>query len=159
MNHYHQHILRCFTIMKIGRWHHLKPSCFAFSRGCFHFTQIYGRLVLQCSTVNVVIAILHYRLIKELFSHAIHQDNRAVIFIDEIDSICRQRSSREEEHTRRVKTELLRQMEGADNMGSNDKIFLLCATNCPWELDTAFIRRFQKRIHIPLPDEWDPWFS
>ena len=33
-----------------------------------------------------------------------------VIFIDEIDSVCRQRSSKEEEHTRRVKTELLRQV-------------------------------------------------
>lgn len=74
-----------------------------------------------------------------------------MIFIDEIDSICRQRNSREEEHTRRVKTELLKQMEGADNSESADQIFLLCATNCPWELDTAFLRRFQKRIYIPLP--------
>lgn len=77
-----------------------------------------------------------------------------VIFIDEIDSICRQRSSREEEHTRRVKTELLKQMEGADNSGTSDKIFLLCATNCPWELDSAFLRRFQKRIYIPLPERY-----
>ncbi|XP_052784911.1 vacuolar protein sorting-associated protein 4-like [Mya arenaria] len=93
------------------------------------------------------------KLIKELFQHATcHTGGRSVIFIDEIDSICRQRSSREEEHTRRMKTELLKQMEGADNSSTNDKIFLLCATNCPWELDTAFLRRFQKRIYIPLPD-------
>ncbi|XP_076096223.1 vacuolar protein sorting-associated protein 4-like isoform X1 [Mytilus galloprovincialis] len=91
------------------------------------------------------------KLIKELFHHATNQEGRSVIFIDEIDSICRQRNSREEEHTRRVKTELLKQMEGADNSDSADKIFLLCATNCPWELDTAFLRRFQKRIYIPLP--------
>jgi vacuolar protein-sorting-associated protein 4 len=76
-----------------------------------------------------------------------------VIFIDEIDSICRKRSSREEEYTRRIKTELLRQMEGADNQKRTEKIFVLCATNCPWELDSAFLRRFQKRIYIPLPDE------
>lgn len=77
-----------------------------------------------------------------------------MIFIDEIDSICRQRNSREEEHTRRVKTELLKQMEGADNSDSSDEIFLLCATNCPWELDTAFLRRYQKRIYIPLPGKY-----
>lgn len=76
-----------------------------------------------------------------------------VIFIDEIDSICRQRSSREEEYSRRIKTELLKQMEGADTAHLSDKIFLLCATNCPWELDSAFLRRFQKRIFIPLPDK------
>ncbi|XP_064596168.1 vacuolar protein sorting-associated protein 4-like [Liolophura sinensis] len=93
------------------------------------------------------------RLVKELFHHATKQDGRSVIFIDEIDSVCRQRSSREEEHTRRIKTELLKQMEGADNSNQSDKIFLLCATNCPWELDPAFLRRFQKRIYVPLPDK------
>ncbi|XP_048746161.2 uncharacterized protein LOC125658785, partial [Ostrea edulis] len=93
------------------------------------------------------------KLIKELFHHATKQSGRSVIFIDEIDSICRQRSSSEEEYTRRIKTELLKQMEGADNAHASDKIFLLCATNCPWELDSAFLRRFQKRIFIPLPDK------
>ncbi|XP_021370518.1 vacuolar protein sorting-associated protein 4-like [Mizuhopecten yessoensis] len=93
------------------------------------------------------------KLIKELFQHATTHEGRSVIFIDEIDSISRQRNSREEEHTRRIKTELLKQMEGADNSDKADKIFLLCATNCPWELDSAFLRRFQKRIYIPLPDK------
>lgn len=92
------------------------------------------------------------KLIKELFCHATSRPGRSVIFIDEIDSICRQRCSREDEHTRRVKTELLKQMEGADNTASSEKVFLMCATNCPWELDLAFLRRFQKRIYIPLPD-------
>ena len=66
-----------------------------------------------------------------------HQDKQSVIFIDEIDSVCRERSSREEEYTRRVKNELLKQIEG---VGAS-AVFLLCATNCPWELDTAFLRR------------------
>ncbi|XP_002739185.1 vacuolar protein sorting-associated protein 4-like [Saccoglossus kowalevskii] len=92
------------------------------------------------------------KLIKELFQHAVDQKGRSVVFIDEIDSICRKRSCREEEHTRRIKTELMKQMEGADNTDSADNLFLLCATNCPWELDTAFLRRFQKRIYVPLPD-------
>ncbi|XP_022087030.1 vacuolar protein sorting-associated protein 4-like isoform X2 [Acanthaster planci] len=92
------------------------------------------------------------KLIKELFVHATQQEGRSVIFIDEIDSICRIRSSREEEHTRRIKTELLRQMESADNGRESEQFFLLCATNRPWELDTAFLRRFQKRVYVPLPD-------
>ncbi|CAL1538934.1 unnamed protein product [Lymnaea stagnalis] len=91
------------------------------------------------------------KMIKELFHHASNQTCQSVIFIDEIDSLCRQRSTREDEGTRRIKTELLIQMDGADRQ-VQDKIFLLCATNCPWDLDTAFLRRFQKRIYIPLPD-------
>ncbi|XP_033109549.1 vacuolar protein sorting-associated protein 4B-like isoform X2 [Anneissia japonica] len=84
------------------------------------------------------------RLIKELFQQ--------VVFIDEIDSICRKRTAREEEHTRRIKTELLKQMEGSASGAESAQIFLMCATNCPWELDSAFLRRFQKRVYIPLPD-------
>ena len=35
--------------------------------------------------------------------------------------------------------------------GAAENTFLLCTTNCPWELDPAFLRRFQKRIFLPLP--------
>lgn len=41
-------------------------------------------------------------------------------------------------------------MSGVDNSSGN--IFLLCATNCPWELDPAFLRRFQRCCYIALPD-------
>lgn len=93
------------------------------------------------------------KLIKELFHNARSQQGQSVVFIDEIDSICRKRSMREDEYTRRIKTELLKQMEGTDHSASPQHFILLCATNCPWELDTAFLRRFQKRIYIPLPDK------
>eukprot|EP01147_Barroeca_monosierra_P004261 gene4261-6585_t len=95
------------------------------------------------------------KLIKELFRHAKAQAQPSVIFIDEVDSLCRKRNSEEEDSARRIKTELLRQMEGADSKEDQHKLVLLCATNCPWELDSAFLRRFQKRVYVGLPDEID----
>ncbi|PAV90736.1 hypothetical protein WR25_12658 isoform D [Diploscapter pachys] len=79
------------------------------------------------------------KLIRELFDHAIAQGKTTVIFIDEVDSICRVRHSSEEDANRRVKTELLVQIQ---RLQRTDKIVLVCATNCPWELDPAFLRRF-----------------
>jgi len=41
-------------------------------------------------------------------------------------------------------------MNGVGN--DQDGVLVLGATNCPWELDSAIRRRFEKRIYIPLPD-------
>lgn len=74
----------------------------------------------------------------------------SIIFIDEIDSICGERSESENDATRRIKTEILVQMQGILN--SSDGILTIGATNTPWSLDPAVRRRFEKRIYIPLPD-------
>lgn len=29
---------------------------------------------------------------------------------------------------------------------------IIAATNCPWDLDSAILRRFQKRLYVPLPN-------
>lgn len=42
-------------------------------------------------------------------------------------------------------------MDGVGN--DNGGVLLLGATNLPWALDPAVRRRFQRKIHIPLPDE------
>lgn len=42
-----------------------------------------------------------FRLIRELFEYTRDQAECSVIFIDEVDSICRQRTSREQDLTRR----------------------------------------------------------
>lgn len=47
------------------------------------------------------------------------------------------------------KGELLCQLSDLENFPNT---VIICATNCPWDLDTAFIRRFHKEIYIPLPD-------
>lgn len=89
------------------------------------------------------------RLVKQLFKLA-RENKPAIIFIDEIDSLCGSRSEGENETSRRIKTEFLVQMQGVGN--DNDGILVLGATNTPWELDPAIRRRFEKRIYIPLPD-------
>ena len=94
---------------------------------------------------------------SDLFARAASRQagGRAVLFVDELDGLCRVRSGREEEHTRRLKTHLLQLMDGllsGEGSGAATTTFLLAATNCPWDLDPAFLRRFQRRVYVPLPD-------
>ncbi|KAH7725083.1 CRE-FIGL-1 protein [Aphelenchoides avenae] len=69
-----------------------------------------------------------------------------------IDSLLSIRRSDEHESTRRLKTELLVQMDGVAT-GSDERLLVLGATNKPSELDEAARRRFVKRLYIPLPDD------
>lgn len=91
------------------------------------------------------------RLVRQLFEMARESPgNRAIIFIDEVDSLCGSRSEGESDSLRRVKTEFLVQMDG---VGKEDgQVLILGATNIPWELDAAIRRRFEKRVYIPLPE-------
>lgn len=88
------------------------------------------------------------------------------IFIDEIDAIMSARGSGEDnECSRRIKAEILTQMQGvttANGVGNGSSedctdqqpkpVMTLAATNLPWDLDEALKRRLEKRIYIPLPD-------
>ncbi len=72
----------------------------------------------------------------------------STIFLDELDSIMSQRTGSdstvkrnlaEHEGSRRMKTELLIQMDGL--MKNRERVFLLAASNMPWDLDVAMLRR------------------
>lgn len=91
------------------------------------------------------------RLVRNLFEMARESPGgRAIIFIDEVDSLCGSRSEGESDSARRVKTEFLVQMDGVGK--TEGQVLVLGATNVPWELDAAIRRRFEKRVYIPLPE-------
>ena len=78
------------------------------------------------------------RLVKQLFQMA-RENKPAIVFIDEVDSLCGSRGEGESEASRRIKTEFLVQMNG---VGHDDTgILVLGATNIPWQLDNAIKRR------------------
>jgi SpoVK/Ycf46/Vps4 family AAA+-type ATPase len=75
----------------------------------------------------------------------------AIVFIDELDSMMGKHSN-EVGGEIRVRNQFLKEMDGIMDKGKNLHVYVIGATNKPWDLDWAFIRRFQKRILVPLPD-------
>jgi len=106
------------------------------------------------------------KLVRALFAVA-NQMGPSIIFMDELDSILSARGGgKEHESSRRLKTEFMVQVDGvrSNNKGSgsefNDEeeqqinhVLVLGCSNCPWDLDEAVLRRFERRIYVPLPDE------
>ncbi|KAI1704448.1 ATPase family associated with various cellular activities (AAA) domain-containing protein [Ditylenchus destructor] len=75
----------------------------------------------------------------------------AIIFIDEIDAVGRSRSDQQADVDRRVLTEILNRLDGIRSC-SQSGIMFIGATNRPWDLDDAMLRRFQEMIYVGLPD-------
>ncbi len=74
-----------------------------------------------------------------------------IVFIDELDSILGSRTN-EVGGEVRVRNQFLKEMDGIADKGKNLHLYIIGATNKPWALDWPFLRRFQKRIYVPLPD-------
>ena len=92
--------------------------------------------------------------VAKLFVSARKSSNEgkaAIVFVDELDSLMGQHSN-EVGGEIRVRNQFLKEMDGVMDKGKALHVYVIGATNKPWDLDWAFIRRFQKRILVPLPD-------
>jgi len=92
--------------------------------------------------------------VAKLFNNArkMLADNKPVIvFVDEIDSLLGTRGQ-EVGGEVRVRDQFLKETDGLNDKGKQLHLYVIGATNKPWSLDQPFIRRFPKRILIPLPD-------
>jgi len=75
-----------------------------------------------------------------------------VLFLDEIDALGHKRSSVNSSTMRTLGNQLLAELDGVD--GNNDGVFVLAATNAPWDVDPALRRpgRFDRVILVLPPD-------
>ncbi len=92
--------------------------------------------------------------VSKLFSTArkmLSENKPVIIFVDEIDSLLGTRGQ-EVGGEVRVRDQFLRETDGINDKGKNLHLYVIGATNKPWALDPPFLRRFQKRIMVPLPD-------
>ena len=93
--------------------------------------------------------------ISKLFTFArkLHEKEKVpiLLFIDEIDSLLGTRNG-EVGGEVRVKNQFLTEMDGINDKSRHSFIYVIGATNKPWSLESGFLRRFQKRIYVTLPD-------
>jgi SpoVK/Ycf46/Vps4 family AAA+-type ATPase len=75
-----------------------------------------------------------------------------IIFVDEVDNMLGQRAlSSEPAAMRRIKNEFMSHWDGLLSK-SSERILVLAATNRPFDLDEAIIRRFERRsVEISSP--------
>ncbi|MEM3064334.1 MAG: AAA family ATPase [Candidatus Nitrosotenuis sp.] len=90
------------------------------------------------------------KIFKMARGYAEKEDKPVILFIDEIDSLLGNRNS-EVGGEVRTKNQFLTEMDGINGKGKAIKLYVIGATNKPWSLDMPFLRRFQKRVYVPLP--------
>jgi len=89
--------------------------------------------------------------LHEIFETA-RRNSPAVLFFDELDAIGQKRSNLKTSGLRTLVNQLLNEMDSVE--GNNDGVFILAATNLPWDIDSALKRpgRFDRVVAVFPPD-------
>ncbi|KAL7840038.1 hypothetical protein SRHO_G00266960 [Serrasalmus rhombeus] len=74
-----------------------------------------------------------------------------IIFIDEIDSFLRNRSSLDHEATAMMKAQFMSLWDGLET-GACTQVMVMGATNRPQDVDAAILRRMPTAFHVGLPN-------
>lgn len=91
------------------------------------------------------------RNLAEIFAVA-RRNTPCVLFFDEIDALGRKRGNLRTDATRGVVNQFLTELDSVDAV--NDGLFVLGATNTPWDVDTALRRpgRLDRTLLVAPPD-------
>jgi SpoVK/Ycf46/Vps4 family AAA+-type ATPase len=91
------------------------------------------------------------RNLHQLFEAA-RRSAPCVLFLDEIDALGHKRSNLQSSAMRTLGNQLLAELDGMD--GDNDGVFVLAATNAPWDVDAALRRpgRLDRTVFVAPPD-------
>ena len=92
------------------------------------------------------------RKLRAIFDTA-RRNSPCVLFLDEVDAIGHKRTDLRGSGLRSVVQSLLSELDGVAD--SNDGVFVLAATNHPWDVDSALRRpgRFDRMLLVLPPDE------
>ena len=91
------------------------------------------------------------RNLHEIFETA-RRNAPCVLFLDEVDAIGHKRSQLNSSAMRTLGNQLLAELDGME--GDNDGVFVLAATNAPWDVDAALRRpgRLDRMLLVAPPD-------
>ncbi len=90
--------------------------------------------------------------LHEIFQAA-RRNAPCVLFLDELDALGHKRSQITSSSMRTLANQLLAELDGVE--GGNDGVFVLAATNAPWDVDGALRRpgRLDRMLLVLPPDE------
>jgi katanin p60 ATPase-containing subunit A1 len=91
------------------------------------------------------------KIISALYQVA-RERQPSVICLDEVEALTPPRGEDESGAERRVVNAFLTEMDGLQDKGVQYRVLTVGITNMPWLVDRAVLRRFEKKIYVPLPD-------
>jgi SpoVK/Ycf46/Vps4 family AAA+-type ATPase len=115
-----------------------------------------GEMAARFITVSIVDVLNMWigeseRNLHDIFTAA-RENAPCVVFLDEIDAIGHKRSQLQSSAMRTLGNQLLAELDGME--GGNDGVFVLAATNAPWDVDQALRRpgRLDRTVFVAPPD-------